>query len=377
MNLNIIKILVAFVAIYLNSGCTTSTLNLSAKNETDYPLVLSATLLNDAKDKEGSLIHQESISSGKPLPSTEIGKFDKKKYVEIKASLPDGPVIKKDIKQLNNDPTDINFIISKNDIGLKHIELTNPSSIENQIISITGSYETPTTDIGSFVNQYLGGIYIMKEESGVIKFSRIYSLSELYGKPVPADDFIPQSSKKGSFSLSTITDESNRAMLQAQFPNFNLSLSVKGGDSKFHKYLFEVQSSAWHALPFGWNTVERKLRQTEDGIEILKNLISIQQNNKIDLYFLTEAFVFESVNIETFKAESLKAEAKLAYADFIDAGIAYHWKGDTEDKKHANNLVFRVKYQTLFPITDLKLKQEKAPEKENPNQSVEYKVINP
>lgn len=361
--------LVASLVISLNVGCT-STLNLAAKNKTDYPLVLSATLLDGQNEEKGQIIHQDDLPvQGQILPK-DIGAFDKQKYVEIKASLRDGSSIIKRVTNLQKDPTTVNLEIEPNDIGKSEIQITDASSIQSQLIAVKGSYETPTTDISSLLEQYLGGIYIKKnEKDGTISFERIYSPFELYGL-IKREQFMPSDSH-GGFSLSAVTNESNSAQLRAQFPDFNLKMDF--GRSKLYRYLFEIQNTSWHALPYTWHSVENKLKSTQDGNELLHNLIEQQKANG-DLYFLTEAFVIEDANVETFTAESLETGSEIKYADFIYAGGGFKWTKDSDGKRRIQNLALRVKYQTLSPITSTKFESTEAPLKTDPNQTVEYKV---
>ncbi len=366
-------VFVASIVFSLSSGCT-STINLAANNETDYPLVLSATLLDGQNDKNGFVIHQEGINSGEKIPQKKIGKGDKKKYVEIKASLKDGAVVKKLITNLQTDPTNTDIKISKSDIQAEEIKITDTATIESQIIDIKGSYQTPTTDISSLLSQYIGGIYTKTEKDGVIRFDRIYTLYELYGDTIKLKDFIPQSTIKGQFELSAVANQSNSAQLQAQFPGFNLNTNF--GASELYNYRFNVQGSSWHGLRFTWYSVERKLRSTNDGIEILRDLVE-KQRKEGNLYFLTEAFVFEDASVETYKAETIGIGTDISYKDFIHAQGAYKWTKDSSNKQQSKNFVFRVKYQTLSPINATTLVSTDAPLKVDPNQNVEYKAIAP
>ncbi|WP_157198329.1 MULTISPECIES: hypothetical protein [Methylomonas] len=364
--------LVAAALLFLNSGCT-STLNLVAKNTTDYPLVLSASLMDEKDSETGRIIHQEDIPSNGQTPLKNIGKFDNQKYVTVKASLRDGVLVKELVTNLQADPTTVNIEIRKDDIRTGQLRITDASEIESQLVGVKGSYETPTTDIGSLLGQYLGGIYIKNGKDGAISFERIYSPSELYGV-IGRDAFMPSSEQKGGFSLSTVTDESSSAQLKTQFPDFNLNMDFSR--SKLYKYLFEIQNTSWHALPYTWHSVERKLKSTQEGNDILRKLID-QQKESGDLYFLTEAFVIEDANVETYTAESLETGTDIKYANFIYAGGGYKWMKDNDGKRHIKNLALRVKYQTLSPITASKLESTEAPLKTDPNQSVEYKVITP
>jgi len=326
------------IGVLLSAGCKT-TLNVTSHNQTAYPLDVSVWVQKD--DKATPLqTFQQTVAAGSTLASPAVGKYDVGSKIQIKMAMPTGGVVGRSLFELPSDPDPYQAEITVKTIAAENVDVSDAASIERQITDVTGSTIPPTSDIGTLLSAYLGGIYRKQGET----FLRIFDPTEL-GSKVVLGDFMPDTGKGGLYSLKLVIDQANSGSVTGQVPQ-TVSFNLDWNKSLLYRYEFTMTNTAWHATPYSWHNIEQKLLSSDEGKKILSEVKARIAKGE-DLYYLSSGFVIGDMLLNVSTAEAINADANVDASDIIQGGVVFKWHSDNADTKEYRNLVLRVRFDQL------------------------------
>jgi hypothetical protein len=329
------------------SGCTNN-LDITAKNATSTPLVLSVLATKEGETSASKLLETEVLpgSSTGPL---RVGEYKVGTMLSAKMALPHGGVTGRSSRELLSKPNPFPMMVEVHTIAAPSMELSDSASIERQITGVAGSYSTPTADIGAFVEQYLGGLFVKNQSGTDVTFTRKIDPSRL-GSKVSEKSFMPQIGMTPEYQLTLTTDQANNGNLKAQLPDV-VEFKTDFSQSTAYRYDFSMKNTAWRATPNAWYTIERKLSETPEGKKTLSD-IKVMLAQYGELYYLDSAFVLGDVSMEVSSAEMLGVDVDVGVEDTMHAGAAFKWRKNSADTKRYNNLILRVRFEQLRPYIE-------------------------
>jgi hypothetical protein len=326
------------------AGCTT-TLLISAKNKTATPLDV-AVLVKDDPNAAATRKFTTRLEPDAGLEGAPIGSFKSGTPVEVRLALPSGGITQRSNQALPSSPDPFTMAIEANTIQGEQFDPSDASSIERQVSDVSGSYLSPTADVGALLAQSMGGIYVRQKTGDIITFQRKID-PRVLNAAIGINEFMPDIGKKPEYRLVLKTDETHSAKLKAQIPSV-VDFKTDFNQSMAYMYDFTMKDTAWRRTPNSWYAVERGLLATAEGKKTLGDVKALLAQEG-ELYYLDSAFVMGQVHMEVSSAVLLDMNADISRGTLVSGSAAFNWQKKDADTKDYKNLVLRVSYERLTP----------------------------